>query len=107
MMLALLAAPALAASGNGLYKPYPAVNGGSWASNYYAQLGISQSDTQLTQGTFSSRTLASASTPGPSRRAGVDLGGLGLKTLVVVGLLALLASGASAWRLSHLTNSSA
>jgi hypothetical protein len=98
VLLALAVSPALAASGNGLYKPFPASSTpGTAAQAYYAQLGLSLSNRQLTEGTHTP-ALPAAPALGPSHRAGATPAGLGYAPFVIVGLLALLAGGLAALR---------
>ena len=85
------AAPALAASGNGLYEPYPAGVGDGGAQAYYATLGRSVSAAQLDRGTFGGG-LPASSASGPSERAGVAATGAGIWELAVVGGAALVAA---------------
>lgn len=98
VVFALAAPPALAASGNGLYKPFPAATAaGTAAQAYYAQLGLALTNRQLTNGTYTAALPATAAR-GPSHRAGATTVSLGYWEFVVVGLLAVLAAGGVALR---------
>ena len=92
LLLAVLAPPALAQSGNGLYKPYPAAIGSESAKAYYAQLGLTLTTAALRKGRFSSGMAASAAS-GPSDRAEATAAGLGIGELVAIGALALVVAG--------------
>lgn len=92
------AAPALAASGNGLYEPYPAGVGDAGAQVYYATLGRTVSAAQLDQGAFTGAMRASPSANGPSSRAGVASPGPGVWELAVVGAITLAVAVACALR---------
>jgi hypothetical protein len=85
------ATPAAAASGSGLYEPYPAGVGASGAQEYYASLGRTVSPAQLDRGAFIGGLRASSSS-GPSGRAGVAAPGAGVWELAAVGACALLAA---------------
>ncbi len=95
LAVALAAPPALAASGNGLYEPYPAASQpGGPAASYYAQLGVAITPGRAKRGNFSG--LRPSTARGPSERAGATRVGAGWGALIAVGLLALLAGGAAA-----------
>ncbi len=96
-LLAVTAAPALAASGNGLYKPYPAATDPTAAQAYYAELGVALTNRQLRVGRFIGG-LHAAAARGPSHRAGATAVGMGYGALIAVGAIALLAAGAVALR---------
>ena len=91
LALTMSAPTAAAASGNGLYKPYPAVNGLGTAQAYYAQLGLTPTASQLSRGDFSGG-LAASSVSGPSHRAGAAGASLGLTALLAVAVLGLVAA---------------
>jgi hypothetical protein len=94
LLAAILAPAAAAASGNGLYKPYPAAVGSGGARSYYARLGHRPTQAQLAVGVFR-HGFAAAAAGGPSERAGATPVGLGLWE-VLVGAAAALAAGALA-----------
>ena len=98
-VLAIFAASA-AASGNGLYEPYPAAIGAGGAESYYAQLGDPLTAVQLDKGVFRHGLLASAPA-GPSARAGVTTVGLGIWELLVGVAVALLAAGLASRRVAY------
>jgi len=93
----LCAAPAAAAPGNGLYKPYPAASSSNAAQTYYAQLGVALTNRQLRDGTFIGG-LGPRAAAGPSHRAGATRVSIGYVELVAIALLALVAAGAVALR---------
>lgn len=100
VLFALAASPALAASGNGLYKPFPAGSVPGAAQAYYAQLGLALTARQLRNGSYT-RVLPATSALGPSHRAGETPVSLGYLEFGVVAALALLAAGGVAWRRSR------
>jgi hypothetical protein len=97
LLVALCAPPALAASGNGLYEPYPSAVSHLAADSYYAKLGLRVSETALVRGRFAGGWAASAA-GGPSERAGVGAGGLGGWELAAGVGLALFAAGVAVGR---------
>jgi len=100
VLFALAASPAWAASGNGLYKPFPAGSAPGAAQAYYAQLGLALTNRELSNGSYT-RALPATSALGPSHRAGETPVSLGYWEFLVVGLVALVAAGGVAWRRSR------
>ena len=97
LALAIGVPPAVAASGNGLYKPYPAVVGPGSAEAYYAQLGLALTPAALREGRFNAGLRASAAS-GPSESAGATSVASGVWELAAIGVLALLAAGVALLR---------
>ena len=92
LCLAIFAAPAAAGSGNGLYKPYPAVIGVGGAESYYARLGRPLTAAQLGHGRFRSG-LRAAAPGGPNARAGATAVTLGTGELAAIAAVALIGAG--------------
>jgi hypothetical protein len=97
ILLAFSASPALAASGNGLYEPFPSTVKQGVAQAYFAKLGVRLSARALETGRLSG-ALAQRGANGPSRRAGAGAGGLGAWELLVVAAVALSAAAVAARR---------
>jgi hypothetical protein len=108
VLLALNAAPAVASCG-GIYAPgvtqptcvasHPAQQHAYFEllAKYYKALGTKVKGGALAHGSFSAG-LAPASQNGPSVRAGIGSGSLGLAPLAIVAALALLAGALATFR---------
>jgi hypothetical protein len=105
VLFSLGAGPALAADGNGLYKPYPAPAASGTPQAYYAQLGVALTRREVRDGAFTGGLTASRAV-GPSLRAGATHIGLGYGALAVVALLALATAGVAAARRPAATGTS-
>jgi len=97
VLVAITAPTARAASGNGLYAPYPGVVGSGPAQAYYAQLGLALTAAQLRDGRFTG-SLAPAPANRPSERAGARGGGASIPAAGAVLALAVLAAAVASVR---------
>lgn len=79
----LLAAPARAEQGNGLYEPFPSVGLGEQANAYFASLGLQIGPQELRRGLLTAPLRPSDGPGGPSRRAGITIGGAGTVIFLV------------------------
>lgn len=92
----IVAAPAAAESGNGLYEPFPSSEQAPSAEAYYARLGLSTTIEQLDHGVFRGDLDRLLPAPAATDRGGIGGPALGAGALLggLVAALAVVVAGA-------------